>query len=149
MGFLDSLTASVSAAGQKISDKTGEIAGIAKLNSQIDADKKKIETALYELGRAYYTQYKDDASQKFANTVTALDNAYADIEKCTSDIRDLKGIQICPKCNAEVQKGQRFCPSCGTEQPLPAEPAKKTCPQCGATVADGVSFCTACGCKLS
>lgn len=54
----------------------------------------------------------------------------AQIERDRIAIRELKNIELCPQCGAEVVRGNRFCPQCGSpmaaaQQPSQAEPAAR------------------------
>ena len=64
-------------------------------------------------------------------------------------IQDVKGMQRCPRCGAEISKEFAFCNFCGAAIPVnerneaPADGVQ--CPKCGAVVEKGMRFCTACG----
>jgi uncharacterized membrane protein YvbJ len=53
----------------------------------------------------------------------------------------------CPKCNAEMEAGERFCGSCGYDlRSVEAAPLKmQPCPSCGTPVNPGERFCGECG----
>ena len=58
----------------------------------------------------------------------------------------------CPKCDTQVEPGDKFCFSCGTAitrpeapRPAPDERPLLTCPHCGAPLLDKDAFCGSCG----
>ena len=67
------------------------------------------------------------------------------------------GMFHCPKCNAEVIKGQKFCPQCGEnfavdprEVSIPSAPFKGAdddyfCTECGTKVDENATICPGCG----
>lgn len=52
--------------------------------------------------------------------------------------------RFCPKCGAEVVRGEPFCPSCGE----PLAPVERKCPHCGKTVKVKGKYCPHCGKEL-
>lgn len=49
--------------------------------------------------------------------------------------------RYCPKCGAEVIRGEPYCPSCGE----PLAPVERKCPHCGKTVKTKGKYCPHCG----
>ena len=62
---------------------------------------------------------------------------------------------VCPKCQAQHEKGSRFCKSCGAQIPETIRGPEKAprielkCPGCGSALEQGAKFCSSCGQGLS
>ena len=70
------------------------------------------------------------------------------IAQYQAQIRQIKGIRLCPECGAEVGPDSAFCGGCGARMEPSAPQGGRTCPKCGSP-ADGDSlFCAACGTRL-
>jgi len=57
---------------------------------------------------------------------------------------------VCPKCQAQNEKGSKFCKSCGSQIPETTQAPEKAklelkCPGCGSILEQGVKFCSSCG----
>lgn len=149
MGFFDDLGKRVTDAGQRAVQKTQEMSEVARINSLISQNESKINNTYYQIGKLYVNIHGNDGEEDFAGmvaTVAELEQQNAEYRK---QIQDVKGVQRCPKCGAEVSRGVSFCSSCGTAMPKieSKEPLIDgvKCPKCGAMVKKGMRFCTSCG----
>lgn len=59
-----------------------------------------------------------------------------------------KSVQLCPKCNAEINPDGRFCGNCGYNFKEVIEDNSVVCPTCGHVMEAGVKFCAKCGGKI-
>ncbi|MBV1729421.1 MAG: zinc ribbon domain-containing protein [Methanobacterium sp.] len=58
-------------------------------------------------------------------------------------------VNVCPKCNADVEPGLKFCTSCGSKVVDPVSGGEGIiCSNCFADVEPGLKFCTSCGSKV-
>lgn len=149
MGFFDEIGKKVADAGQKTVQKTKEISDVAHINSLITQEVNKMNNMYCQIGKLYMSIHANDCEEAFSemvNTVAALEQNVRDYKK---QIQDIKGVQCCDKCGAEVLRGVAFCSSCGN--PMPAMTAQVNtdayikCPDCGNMVEKHVRFCTSCG----
>lgn len=149
MGFFDDFGRKVTDVGQKAVQKTQEMSEMARINSLISQNENKINNVYYQIGKLFVNIYGDDCKVEFAGMVATV----AELEQQNiiyrKQIQDIKGIQHCEKCGAEVPKGVAFCSSCGTAMPKVdtqevADDFMK-CSSCGTIVKKGMRFCTACG----
>lgn len=149
MGFLDDLGKRVVDAGQKTVQKTKEMSDVAHMNSLITQEVNKMNSMYCQIGKLYMTIHGNDCEEEFLEMVNAVAALEQKVREYRKQIQDIKGIQCCEKCGAEVPRGIAFCSSCGN--PLPkAETQMNTagytkCPNCGNAVENGVRFCTFCG----
>lgn len=152
MGFLDNMTKTISDAGQGAIKKGKEMADVAKFNSLISDEEKKV-TGIYEqIGRRYVEVCGDAPVEAVSALVDELKASNAKIEEYRNTLKELKGVSNCPKCGAEVPNNSLFCAACGNKMAEPANEAAAEaaqevlhCTACGAVIAQGSRFCTTCG----
>ena len=58
---------------------------------------------------------------------------------------DMKEVQRCENCGAEVEEGSYFCVECGSPVMQEMEEIVQVCTCCGAEVEEGSRFCAECG----
>jgi len=152
MAFLDDLSKKITQAGQTAVQKTKDMSDIAKINSAISDEEKKITNAYYQIGKMYTALHTNDPEPNFAGLIAAIKEAEQKIVTYRSQIQNIKGIARCSKCGAEVANNVAFCSACGASMFTGTEsvpqPHVAFCTNCGAGLAEGVSFCTACGTKV-
>lgn len=148
MAFFDEIGKKVSEAGQKTIQKTKELSDTTRLNAMISDEEKKINNNYFQIGKLYVLNYKDNYEESFAGMLSAINESELKISEYRKQIQNIKGVQHCVKCGAEVLRNAAFCSSCGAA--MPKMQAMNTdnfikCQNCGATVKKGMRFCTACG----
>ena len=80
--------------------------------------------------------------------INAIAEAEAKIKDYKKQIQDIKGVQRCERCGAEVPNGAAFCSACGAAMPKAQAPVptdSTICNNCGAEVKKGMRFCISCG----
>lgn len=147
MAFFDDLGKKISQAGQTAVQKTKEMADIAKLNSSISDEERKIESGYREIGKLYVSLHDEEHEAAFAELIAGIHEAEKKIEEFKQQIKDIKGVVCCEKCGAEVSNNAAFCSSCGAPMPVvkPVEAEEPKCSKCGAALAPDTKFCTSCG----
>lgn len=149
MGFLDDLGKKVSDAGQKTLQKTKEISDIARINSLIAEEEKKINSTYYQIGKLYVSTHSNDCVEEVSGMVSAVIESEQKITDYRRQIQGIKGVQHCEKCGADVERGVAFCSSCGAPMPkvLAADNIDDyvKCDNCGTAVKKEMRFCTSCG----
>lgn len=127
---------------KNISDKTGDMLEITKLNSKISNEKNKIASLKTKIGEHYWSIFEsgtvldNKASELCAeithsiNTISALE---MEIQKIKSGTKtDSASLNIspqhtpasgaaayCENCGAALGKDEKFCSECGT--PVPSQ----------------------------
>lgn len=91
---------------------------IAQLQKTID--EKNAGTFRYydEIGRLYYSQYRDasaDVSKDINTRCEAVSALYSDIELCNMKILFENGLKLCLKCRKENPLDHAFCSACGAK----------------------------------
>lgn len=149
MGLLDGIGKKVSDAGQKTLQKTRELSDTARINGLIAEEEKKLDHTYYQIGKLYVSLYGKNCIEEFSGMVCAVEESEQKIMEYQKQIQNIKGIQRCEKCGAEITKGVLFCSACGTPVPrvpeaYPMEDYIK-CEKCGAMINSEMRFCTVCG----
>ena len=148
MAFFENLSKTVTGVGQKTIAKTKDLADTSRLNSMISEEEKVITNQYFQIGKLYVSIHKDDFEDDFAGMIGAIAEAEAKIRDYKKQIQDIKGVQRCEKCGAEVPNGAAFCSSCGASMPKMQPPISADyikCGNCGTAVKRSMRFCTSCG----
>ncbi|MCI6995898.1 MAG: zinc ribbon domain-containing protein [Eubacterium sp.] len=149
MGFFDGIGKKVTDVGQMAIQKTKETSDIARISSLISQEESKINNTYYQVGKLYVSIHGSEREDNFVgmiDSIAEMENKIADYRK---QIQEIKGVQHCKNCGAEVPRGVAFCSFCGS--PMPKLPIQNNsqeytkCLSCGAVVKKGSRFCTACG----
>lgn len=115
MAFFNDLGKKITDAGQGVAQQTKNFTDITRLNSTI-SDKEKAVTQLYtSIGRSYYSRHKDDPECQEKQSVEQLTALLAEIDQLQAQIREIKGIVVCPSCGTETTQDAAFCKSCGAK----------------------------------
>lgn len=152
VAFWDNLGQKASETTAKAVQKAKDLSDVAKYNSMISEEETKINNTYYQIGKLYLAVHGNDPEPDFAGFVSSIVESNQKIETYKQQILDIRGVQRCPKCGAEIQLGVAFCSACGApvphEKPAVAEDLIK-CNNCGSMVKKGVRFCTACGSPMT
>lgn len=153
MAFFDNLGKKASEMTAKAMQKAQELSETTKLNSLISEEEKKINNTYYQIGKLYVSLHSEDSEEAFAGMIASVAEGEQKISGYRRQIQDIKGVQRCEKCGAEVARGVAFCSSCGAPMPKVETPAptedQVRCESCGAMVKRGMRFCTFCGKPLT
>lgn len=148
MAFLDNIGKKANEVAVKASQKAKELSETSRLTSLISDEEKSIVSNYTEIGKRYASLHQQDYEEAFSEMLESIRNSEENIKNYRQQIQDIKGIQRCEKCGAEVPRNAAFCSSCGASMPKVQEAASENlvqCPSCGAQVKKGVRFCTVCG----
>ncbi len=129
MKFFEDLSAKITDLGQTAVDKTKSFASRTKLSAQLSGEKSALEELYRRIGEKFYAESREGTNGSFEELFEAVGQKIAYIDSLQRQIRDLKGVNVCHKCGAEVDADVNFCPKCGCkiEKPEPKpEPEKDT-----------------------
>lgn len=115
MAFFEDLGKKISKASQSVVDKGKEIADITKINLAISDEEKKLDECYKKIGKLFVEKVADRAEGEFLQLVQEVHNAEDKIGDYKRQIKDIKGIAVCPKCAAEIQADSVFCNNCGAK----------------------------------
>ena len=128
--------------------KAKDFSDITRLNGQISEEEAKINNAFLAIGRLYVEVHSSDAEPQFATWISSIQESQGKIDTYRRQVQDIKGVQRCEKCGAEVAAGSAFCNSCGAPMPKIEATVPQNgipCKNCGAIIQPGMKFCTSCG----
>ena len=119
MAFFDNVKDRFNKAAQSVSNKTKETVEISRLNTQVRNINTELNGIYTQIGLAYVTSKGEDAE-----TLNALqsraEELLARIDEIERQKAELKALNLCPECGAEMPEEARFCSSCGAKMPEPA-----------------------------
>lgn len=115
MAFFEDIGKKISQVSQSAVGKGKELVDIAKINLAISDEEKKIEDSYKAIGKLFVEKIGLKAEGEFKSFVEAVQDAEAKIGEYKRQIKDIKGIVVCPKCAAELQADAIFCNVCGVK----------------------------------
>lgn len=144
---------SMSRFAQSAVSKSKEMAEVTRLNMEISNLEQRIRERQQTLG-AYLLEHPemlphDDATVD--NILRDVSLARENIARDQELVLEVRNINICPQCGAEVSRTSKFCNACGApidRSMLETPAAANLCPQCGTPLENGAAFCGNCGAKL-
>ena len=146
---------SMSRFAQNAMTKSKEMAEITRVNMEITTAEQKIKELQQNLGKYLLDnpQLIPQPDEAVAGLIDQAQHLQASLQELQQTLLDLRNVNICPKCGAEVSRTSQFCGKCGTpiERKVLASAgaaAAKVCPACGEPVEEGALFCGSCGEKL-
>lgn len=139
---------------QSAMQKSKEMAEVTKLNLEISNCEQRSREIYIQLGE-YLSQHPEllpAGDETVQQCMAGLAEQQEKLEQTRQAILEVKNINICPGCGAEVSRSSRFCDRCGTEMvqrpaAVQAEPVQRVCSQCGEPLDSGALFCGNCGAK--
>ncbi len=153
MDFFNKLGDKIQDVSKEATKKAKDLSGQVTVNSQMKEHENQLNQLYTTLGKAYYEGFQEEADSRFQEYTSQIKILLGNIEEDKLKLRELKGLQLCANCGAEVDKNATHCPQCGTQlrEPSPVEAAPQTtfCPGCGEPVTPGSKFCGKCGAKLN
>lgn len=145
MSIFNQLGIAVTSAAQEATDQARNHSEITRLNSMISDLEKHACDCFCKLGKACYEENKDNKTAKNQNIMTEIKEIYQQIASLEDNIANLKGIQKCPACGAEVSISASFCSNCGNRLPTADKPSVLECPNCHTVINEEDRFCYVCG----
>ena len=90
---------------------------VRQLNGKINEAHKQNRNLYSEMGKKLYDHYKEEALAGFEAEIHAISDKFVRIEELKEQIRQVKGVVLCPCCHMEVSATERFCSNCGNKMP--------------------------------
>ena len=119
MALWENLSRKASMVAEKAVQQAKDLSEQVKLRGQIADEEKTITDSYTQIGKQYAELHPEDYEEVFAGWFAAIENAQRRAEVLRGQLRDLKGVALCPRCGAEVAADASFCSACGA--PMPRE----------------------------
>lgn len=134
--------------------KSKEMAEITRLNMEISNNEQKLKELAVQVGMCVVDRKLLSEDEQIAELTAQIETLRETIAKNQSLIQEIRSINICASCGAEVSRTSKFCDKCGSPMDrsaleTSAASAVPVCPKCGEQLEPGALFCTNCGTKLS
>lgn len=97
-------------------DGSKKVAEKIKLKGAISRAESRLNATYLEIGKKYEEIYGDKGDAEFAELLTQVAEARAQIAISRAELAAVDSATICENCGKYVQEGQRFCPYCGKKQ---------------------------------
>lgn len=135
---------------QSAVSKSKELAEITKLNLNISNSEEEIKAVHRNIG-AYVAEHQLLREDEYiCGQLEKAEELKNLIEENKKKIQDIRNINICPVCKAEVSRSSKFCDKCGAPMDRsminPDKPVR-LCPECGTEIPEDAAFCGNCGAK--
>ena len=119
MALWENLSRKASMVAEKAVQQAKDLSEQVKLRGQIADEEKTITDSYTQIGKQYAELHPEDYEEVFAGWFAAIENARRRAEVLRAQLRDLKGVALCPRCGGEVAADASFCSACGA--PMPKE----------------------------
>lgn len=127
-GTLENLGKTISEKADVVSKKTGEVVDVVakkteqtvevqKLKSQIHLMERGNDRDYKDIGKIIYDKFKkgEDVDAAFTELCEAIAEREEAILQAKKEIAQLKGLDVCPNCEAHLEVDAKFCPNCGAK----------------------------------
>ncbi len=143
---------SMSRFAQTAVSKSKEMAETTRVNVEISNVQQKIREVQMNLGRHVLENpaLMPAPDETAADLIRQAQEANEKLTALQQTLLDLRNVNICPNCGAEVSRTSKFCGKCGApmERKVLEDTPTPVCPHCGAPIEEGATFCGNCGEKL-
>lgn len=128
--------------------KSKEMAEVTRLNMEIGNLKQNLKDLYTKTGEYVLTNGVAAEDETIAEYIAQMNTIQQNIEADEEKIKEVKNINICANCGAEVSRTSKFCDKCGTEMVrVSLEPEVIVCKNCGNPIEKDALFCGNCGAK--
>ncbi len=128
--------------------KSKEMAEVTRLNMEISTQNQKMKELYAQTGEYVLNSGVAGDDETVAGFAAQLETIRQAIMASQEKLNEVKNINICPNCGAEVTRTSKFCDKCGTEMQRPSlEAPVSVCKVCGNPIDKDALFCGTCGAK--
>lgn len=113
--FFNKIGEKLSAAGADVTQKAKDTSTIISLKNKIREEENKEKLIYQEIGRKYFQEHKENEDDPYIADIQAVFAAKAGIETLRDQLKEVKGVELCPACGAEIDKDTIFCSKCGNK----------------------------------
>lgn len=125
-GFFGDLGKIISEKADAVTKKTGEVVDVVAKKTEQTVEIQKIKNQIHvmersndrdyrDIGKMIYDKFKngDGAEAEYIELCDAIAERENLIAEAREEIAKLKGLDVCPECNAHIEPEATFCPKCG------------------------------------
>ena len=118
----------VSEKAEVVAKKTGEVADVVvkkteqtvevqKIKSQIHVMQRNNDRDYRDIGKIIYDRFKrgEGADSEFIELCDAIAEREEAIAAAKEQIAGIKGLDVCPNCEAHIEPSDTFCSKCGVK----------------------------------
>lgn len=140
MAFFEKIGDVVASGLNATATKSKEITESTKLNSELSAKKKELNSYYNQIGQIFVNENDMDKLNQLKESALAL---WEEIDALERKIADNKGQKKCEYCGGLIDNASVFCAFCGKKQTV----ITNKCPKCKNILPEGTLFCQYCGTK--
>lgn len=130
--FFESLSRSFTKTADKVAKRTDEFISVQKVKSRKNSLENQVSASYRTIGKLVHQDYLNGemVSEEIAELCEKIEALKKEIELCSSEIADIKGVQTCESCGSPIPNDAQFCMKCGAAKPGdPVEDADFTVPE--------------------
>ncbi len=100
-----------------VAKKTEQTVEIQKIKSQIHVMEKNNDRDYRDIGKMIYDKFKrgEGADAEFIDLCDAIAEREEAIANAKEEIAGIKGLDVCPNCDAHIESNATFCSQCGAK----------------------------------
>lgn len=117
---------------------------IKRIQRAIADRRAQLESCYALLGKQYVERHRTESGGEFSMLIGNINEHEATLKILDDQVLELRGLQRCVKCGAEMPLTSRFCNICGSKAPEPPA-GQRRCPTCGKLLPIEARFCNGCG----
>ncbi len=117
---------------------------IIRVQNSIADRRAQLENCYSLLGKQYVERHGSESDNEFAMLISTIIEHESILKMLDDQLLELRGLQRCTECGAEMLLTARFCNICGAKAPEPPA-GKMRCPTCGKLLPEDAHFCNGCG----
>ena len=127
-GFFGDLGKIISEKAEVVTKKTGEVVDVVAKKTEQTVEVQKIKAQIHtmernndrdykDIGKMIYDKFKngEGADAEYIELCDAIAEREASIAKAKEEIAKIKGLDVCPECEAHIEPDATFCPKCGAK----------------------------------
>lgn len=117
--IFESLSRTFTETADKVAKKTDEFISVQKVKSRKNSLESQMNSAYRSIGKTIFKEYADGnaVSEDVAKLCEKIKKLQKEIEVCTSEIADIKGVKVCDSCGNPIPEEADFCMKCGSPKP--------------------------------
>ena len=126
--FFQDLGKIISEKAQVVTKKTGEVVDVVAKKTEQTVEVQKIKAQIHtmernndrdykDIGKMIYDKFKngEGADAEYIELCDAIAERETSIAKAKEEIAKIKGLDMCPECEAHIEPDATFCPKCGAK----------------------------------